>query len=1277
MILPFRSSFHGGRNADTDPPVLASNQYISGTNVELNGDGTFSSLRNINGTDLIQQLSTSATFRVLNLISNKYLINDVLVDCLTIFSVDTAFKIHCYDLENSTLYELFSETVPDDYNSTVKEVDVKCFPENGTDINYFTDNYSELRYFKCEIPSPYTANFLTAYDLSLLRRGANGTITASVGSGGTLLSGTFQFSYRMCNAAEKRFTKWSSPSNPVHVYSKGNDSTPVYSGIGLITDRKITLTITPSEEELANFDQIQLAVIENVGATSPIAASLLEIEEIGGSSLTYEYKSNAKLGTVPLEDIVVDLAQIKTAKTLNVKDNRLFAANVKYTALEFDNGTPAITSGSVITQASALVDSFSSDEFASNYRGYWRGEVYRFGAVYRDEHGNASPVQPLDLSGVTNNTITGSLTDLKFPDRTNSNFTLFNSSGQLQSLGLRLTGLNNHPSWARSLEIVRVNRTGQFKNILFQSPIIPMSKVYGIGALDQYPNTLTYKGGEDNQRTLENATPMTSGFTLVPRNLFYPEFRDITKVTESSGSGTSRSVLGEVKQHYAGSIEGYAYSVIYPDQSMYEPTNPYHFNGSEKIDFVDIALVKLSVDEEEADKAYDVVQGDDLNTNISGTFYATGNNQYFYNNGHAKGALTTVNRAITEAEFFDNFGTTDSVAGKAVMDYDSLQTGGFNLGFKPNIQRCTVVKIGGNRIADVTESNLTFAAATWNGYSSGGALTSASATLKFEPASALTNKFITEYSGFSPDISYVNVVAIVNVKQGVGDDRYGESTDIQEYISTGCKYTFSSAEVATLEAGGDVTLSDLDVWGGDCVVSAHTFKVCDSTYAVTNQGKNIGSVDTGAITLSKWNNMLFKELTENQGILCMPVALEGAAQYVQVILESEYNGAVVEQDILTGSSASIPVMTGTVDTARTSLTYRYHSNLNKTNSQKIYVPEPRYSFKQNEFGARVHWTDLKIYNSDQAGFDIFRVADFYDVEERYRPITKLALAGNHLYSIHEQGVVYLPTGEGQIEQADGGTLAVRSGDVVGKPIIINNERGCQHLRSIVETGDVIFFPDNRNKTVYALSGQQLEPIIKDNETIFRSFLGTMKDDLLGIYDPYKDEYWIGDDTECHVFSRKHGMWVSKYTLNLRGAAATNQKLYVIGKTDNDNSIYSYYTALPGSICGATAESSVTLSVNPEPNWSKTFDNFMANASQRLSQVDYRVPRESQIGDQTGSASLDIASYEGTYRVKNPRDANGARLRGQHMLLTVTWNPTVQSALRAVETKYRLSSRIPW
>src|SRR5690606_157631 len=102
---------------------------------------------------------------------------------------------------------------------------------------------------------------------------------------------------------------------------------------------------------------------------------------------------------------------------------------------------------------------------------------------------------------------------------------------------------------------------------------------------------------------------------------------------------------------------------------------------------------------------------------------------------------------------------------------------------------------------------------------------------------------------------------------------------------------------ATLEGGGDVVLGDLDVWGGDCVVSAHTFKVCDSTYSIVNQPKNNGSAQTDDDLLSKWNSTLFKTLADTS-FITMPVAVENAAQYIQVVLESEYNGAVREADIL-------------------------------------------------------------------------------------------------------------------------------------------------------------------------------------------------------------------------------------------------------------------------------------------------------------------------------------------------------------------------------------------
>ena len=1254
------------------PDKTPNNQYLSANNVELVGDGEFASLRNIKGTTGVQALDDN--IEVLAVFATKYLISDELVDCLTVFSVSsTTFKIQAYT--PSTLYDLFSETIADDYITSDRSIDAVSGPEGGIDIIYFTDFYNEIRSFKCEIPDPYSANFLTEYDLSLLRRGANGTIAlSSVQSGGTLLSGTYQFSYRMADPTNKKFTKWSSLSNPIHVYSAENGTSVVNSGIGLITDRKISLTITPSEEETDEFDYLQIAVVENIGPTPTITASLLEIEAIASTSLSFDYKSNSQIGTIPLEDITVDLAQIKAVKTLAIKDNRLFAGNVHYTSLEFDNGTPAITSGTIITEASSGVDTFSDDEYASKFKGHWRGEVYRYAAVFRDKYGNASAPQPLDLSGITDNDITVGLTDLKFPDRTNADYTLFNSSGQIQSLGLRLTGLTNIPSWARSVEIVRVNRVGRLKNILFQTPIIPMTEVYGTGALERYPTQVTYNTSGD-ERTAE-ATPMTSGHTLVPKNLFIPEIREIVKLGTTTGTSTSTRKAGEVYYQRPPAFPltngGYEYSMIFPSDSMYN--TPFQYSGAEKVDFVDYALVKLTYDSANPAKTPTVVNGDDANTNVSGTFYALANPQYYFNNGHAKSSLSA-NIPVTDYKFFDNLSQTDSVAGKSVMDYDALQTEGLDLGFKPNIQRSAVVRLG-SRVLDPVEGNLTFSAATWNAYSPGTALTSASATLKYETNP--TNTFVTDYATFA-DGSYVNIISIVNVKLGLGDDRYGKTTDLHEYISTGCKYTLTAAEVATLEGGGSVTLGDLDVWGGDCFVGPHVFKVADSAYSIINQTKNNGSPQTDDQLLVKWPNGVFKNF-EDTAILSLPVAVEGAAQYVQVVLESEYNGEVRESDILTGSSASVPVMTAEAETARVPLTYKYNINLSRNNDQKIYVPKPQFSFEQNEFGSRVIYSDLKIYNSDVAGFDIFRVGNIYDIEEKFRPITKLAVAGNNLYSIHEQGVIYLPTGEQQLEQSDAGTLAVRSGEVVGKHLIVDSERGSQHIRSIVETGNVIYLADNRNKNVYALSGQQLQPITKDNETIFRSMFATKIDPkyLIGVYDSVRGEYWIANAdpnasaVHCHVFNEKFGVWVSNYSMGktLRGYGVADQILYLVGTNGTATSIYSMYTGACEQLFDQAVSSNVQVSINPDPGNAKVFDAIKVDSSAAINGVDFAVNNPSGV---LSSSAASFTSREGNFRTYILRAYGNQRLRGMFLLSTYNFD-TTQAALRSVTTVYRTSYR---
>ncbi len=409
-------------------------------------------------------------------------------------------RIWCYDTEGDTLYELYEQKgLPSAYDSDDRIVDARSYPENGIDILYFTDNYHELRQIRCEIPNPYTAKFLSEYDLSLQRYGANGTIdfnvSSSITTGGALLSGTYQFSYRLINPDKNVYTKWSSLTNPVHIYAKTESSYAIYaSGYGLSTDRKITMTISPSPYELTaitNLDltHFQLAVVENVSPTaSALEASLLAIEPIA-SRTNYQYKSNYNTGKISIDEIVIEAAAIKTAKTVAISQNRLFAGNIEYNNLEYNNGNPQLdtavsTNNQFITHSRVNNNDYELEADLSFRKGHFRNEVYRFAIVYFDKYGNKSAPYVLDMTGVTSNSISGA-TDLKFPDRSSTYPLLGAASNNPVNIGVRLK-IKNHPTWAVGFEIVREKR---IKKVLFQSPVVPMMSVKGIGAIDTYPST--------------------------------------------------------------------------------------------------------------------------------------------------------------------------------------------------------------------------------------------------------------------------------------------------------------------------------------------------------------------------------------------------------------------------------------------------------------------------------------------------------------------------------------------------------------------------------------------------------------------------------------------------------------------------------------------------------------------------------------------------------------------------------------------------------------------
>lgn len=1289
-----RNSFEGRRNTDANSSVIQPNQYRNAYNIELVGGGEYFAAQNLNGTTEVRQIVSDSSVFELGTFPNKYIIDGVEYPCLTIFTYSYAsevFKIWCYNPQIDELYELYEEEVGSSYLKDDMLVDAANYPENGTDILYFTDNQKPLRFIKCQIDS-YTPNFLSEYDITLLRLGANGRIAVnSISTGGSVLTGTYQFVYRMINplSSPPKFTKWSTPTNPIHVYTASSlSSDPVYAGIGLVSTNKITLTVTPSTPETDNFDYVQIAVIENTNEQQPTTASLLEIQPIV-TSLSFDYTNNSNIGTIPIEDITVDLAEIATAKTIKVKENRLFIGNITYADLEADNGTPEVTSGSVISYVNTSPSNerlYSNEVLSSNRKGYFRGEVYRFGLLCRDKNGYGR-IFPLDLtSKITGNQITGA-PDLKFPSReTSSSYSLFDTSDRIKALGVNFTGITNIPSWTKSVEVVRVEREGRYKDILFQTPIIPMMEVYGTGAFGEYPTS--YYNGATN--LVPDASPMTASSTFIPKNLWWPELRDIKQfgsvinTTLSGGIVTTSTTIALPTEVRHKRRTSFSEACLFPQDSMYS-TTPFSFTGSESLDVVDYVALKVRASSDTSDNTPTgtpvASDGESIYTKTTGTFYAVEESYYYFDSTWSGKTIpsTLKNIPIKDYEFFESLSTSSkSLNGKTVMGYDELRTKNTSVWQDiPAIQKMGCVKLQNS----LSESSRVFKIGTLNAAGNNNYILGSSGA-KYESSLVLTNKYISDYSSYS-NSSVVSSIPIANVKMGLYDTRYGDISYQHNYISTGAKYTMSQAEIDTLEGGGNISI-DLDVWGGDCFISSHIFKISDTTFSVTNPTKvktdnTVGTSENDTTIIQKWK-LLYNIGTGNPNYdnSSIPVAVDASAQFVQVILESEYNGDAVDKDITIKDIAvnRVPIMKVDDSSYKVPLAYKYNINLNINNEQKIYLPKQQYSFEQNEFKARIAYSDIKIYNSDQVGFDIIRVGNIKDLEESKYGITKLAIAGDNLYAIQEIGVSYVPTGERQIESTDAGTLSVRSGDVVGRVLTINSEKGSQHSRSVVETGDTIFLVDNIKRDVYLLSGTEMQPITEGNETIFRSLLinPIPERDIIGFYDPVRKDIYFNINSNCQVFNNG---WVGEYEFNPRNGISQNGNMYLIGKVSNILRIYTAHTGDVNDLFGTIVVPRIEFYINPDESISKTFDQMSLDASDRLLEADFVVERESSLGNQSVSGvDLDVLSREGSFRVQTLRDSNNSRLRGMRVKATIKWQ-NLMSSLKYVWTKYRPSSRTPF
>ena len=1256
----FKNGFRGGMNKDADNSVMPPDSYIDARNLSLTSDGKFFALQNIKGTTAVVTLDASFSGKVLAVYANRYTIGTTPnKECLTIFTAETGgnFQIWCFDTQTNNIYKLFAQPYTPDFAASNTEIDGVGYSENNLDILYFTDNYNEVRKLRCEIPTGAADNFLTEQDLSLQRRATLATLLHTVSAtGGSLLCGSYQFTVRLFNEDTRAYSRWTLLTIPVMVSAAAGEGY-----YGLASAKSITLTVRLLNSEITNWSHFQIGVIENTAEQIQTVGSLLQIRPLsGGSSFvsgftdySFSYKSNDKQGVFPLTDITVDLAAIQKAKTLAVKNNRLFLGNITYHNLEYDR-TPSVT-GSVSLGINANA---TDDNNNTAYRGYFRDEVYRFYIVYWDKFYNLSRPIRLDMSSIVGNQTSNG--DMKFPARQGI-YTLMNATNEYLNLGLALT-VNNHPSWARGYAIFRAKRK---KKKLFQTPYIPAVEIQGMEVLGDYPNKSYELNGSGSvvSKDYPSATPMNPVGTVLPKNMFFTVAQNI--IQRDRDDSLRRNQKGECR--YATAewfLDINPYGFIFEPYSQYGLSNPYQLTSSDTLRLIDMAFLKLSYTQFDTGSA-----GKTTDYSAHGTFYATNNVDYWrqYNNVSSF-PLGITTFSVVNYTNFNNYSEGVSLGGKDIFKYGNLQTSGIGWFSIANSMRIGAVQHTGF-------FDLTYFA---NSFKPGAIPAGNFRTASTIEGGTADNTYVVDLAGYVEDSSYVNSVIIADIENGLGDDRYGDADALHDTVFTGAYRVFSDSQLSTVVSSGNVPLTET-VFGGDCYVSTHSFKLTENHFALVDptKARNTSGFYVGELgpdLIRAWDKV-FKNKYDVYS--CTPVGFKNLSQVISVVLESEVNGEVLAKRPYTSTVGSGRATTTTSKgQSKIPFPYLYHRGYSQEADQKILVPFSDTEQLTTKYQARVAFSDQKIYNTDIQGFDVFRIANFVDLDESHYGITKLSLDGDNLVAIQEQGVAYIPVDAAMLSTTDAATISVRTG-TVDTPLYLSRLNGSQHMKSVIKSGNSVFFADNRNQRVFRLSGGKVEPI-SDKGMIkqFNSDFATQVSDLRGMWDANRSEYSVFNGNFCYVWNDRLEVWVSAYDASPYDGVFAYNKLWAIGPDSAALRVFTMYTASANSMFGETYTPTLTVRVNPEYEKNKTFDVITVYSDGILDSADVRVDKE--IGDPNQEALGMVFAYnrrEGYYQLPTLRDANNARMRGTNAEVKLYWPTTGTITLSQIVTSYRPSARI--
>lgn len=888
--------------------------------------------------------------------------------------------------------------------------------------------------------------------------------------------------------------------------------------------------------------------------------------------------------------------------------------------------------------------SYANPYIAAKFQSYQRDEVYRFGIVFYNKNNVTTPVHWI--------------CDIRFPSGDTDGCAAFanditnvNSKYELiaRPFGVKFT-IKNFPDEAVAAEIVRCDRTYSDRTVVAQ------------GMLN---NTVHFRNVDfDNSDVNADISNGTNDIRspYIPTMREYPQVSREHKITTVIFHGKDGwNVNRNLKTFASPEIcTNYKSEVI--DKScymcpVYQLTSDFNSGSSRRFMTQDMSYYSEVSDVIAGLSTMGTINTEDKPILVIGSHNNTGIiggvMKYFLH--ESANSLFKSNKGVSKTQQSNNF----------IADIGNTKTARTDL---PNQNNNGIQAFKDGYIDSIDAGNYT------NTIVASGSFGIAGVNQLINMKSADVNADHILYNAFSKTLSTDTdpkvVTLLCNIKKRAtpyGGNSY-LSRSSNNYISCGGYIKENEAATGKVIFGGDVYLTVFNY------MHASMFSKNDWQEEATWYRRYLQvylPVESTINCYARWDDYYLKHSTE-------PEAIEGETKnrWFMFTNPTTLNGITYSYQMYAYNSA-YSVSDGGVNYSSGSTNENISTN--ETNYYRINCSE------QKSFGEEIDsWSKAKFANT-------------LDLDAKYGITTSLNVFNNNLYAFQQNAFNVLSVDDRSlISDQSGAQLVLGTGGVLSRfdTIVQNYGAGIVNDKSIISSSQSIYWYDTNKNVIcsYGSNGFHILSKEKKVQTFLNSLAQTSKINLTSVFNDKTNELWLKAKGNSLIYNEQSDCFTSFYShIPDWGLRFYDRLITIRGTNFYKNDSFGEEADVEDLIA------KVTFAVNPNPEYTKVFDNQwlsgnIEDPNNSSPQVITSVKCYTKTQDSFEINYNNIECREDTYRFPIPRQDRGdlgssdeseqdilnrsfsPRMRGKYMLCEYTFdcNDDKKIEIPLIKTTFRQS-----